>query len=306
MKNKTPLFVAVPRSAASRSSRSARNIGNEWPTAQGDAQRTNWLRSDPNISVDTLVETRLRAAVESRTRRPAGHEARRAGRHRQRRHAVYASVHRHAATNDVIAIDNDTGATFWYQVASAPLRRRPAHAPRTGGRNAAVALLESPAPSAARGGGWRRGGRGGYSSSVGSPGEGAPIPAGAGGGGGRGVVSAGCAPADQHAAGAPPAGAPPAAAPPAGDRTRGSAGRRGRRRQARPQERPGRPLVGAAVADSAARQASCTCIARDGMLHVVGLPSSEGHPEAGAVGARGRTGDRSHRRQRHPVHLDDR
>src|SRR5580765_6131939 len=31
-----------------------RNIGDEWPTAQGDAQRTNWLRSDPNISVDTL------------------------------------------------------------------------------------------------------------------------------------------------------------------------------------------------------------------------------------------------------------
>jgi hypothetical protein len=33
-----------------------RNIGNDWPTALGDAQRTNWLRSDPNISVESLAK----------------------------------------------------------------------------------------------------------------------------------------------------------------------------------------------------------------------------------------------------------
>ena len=33
-----------------------RNIGNEWPTALGDAQRTNWMRSDPNISIDALAK----------------------------------------------------------------------------------------------------------------------------------------------------------------------------------------------------------------------------------------------------------
>ena len=54
MKNKTPLFVAVLSIWAVALFAQSRNIGNEWPTAQGDAQRTNWLRSDPNISVDTL------------------------------------------------------------------------------------------------------------------------------------------------------------------------------------------------------------------------------------------------------------
>ena len=47
-------FASLAISAGAVLFAQGRNIGNEWPTAQGDAQRTNWMRSDPNISVETL------------------------------------------------------------------------------------------------------------------------------------------------------------------------------------------------------------------------------------------------------------
>src|SRR5436190_24187509 len=74
--------------------------------------------------------------------------------------------------NDVIAIDNDTGATFWYRSFGAAPSAAACAAPVAATR---VALLESPPPTAPRGGGGAAagGGRGGYSGSVGNPGEGA-------------------------------------------------------------------------------------------------------------------------------------
>ena len=167
--------------------------------------------------------------------------------------------------NDVFAIDNDTGATFWYRSFGAAPSTSACAAPVAATR---VALLESPAPTAARGGG-AGGGRGGYSSSVGSPGEGAPVPA-RGGGAGRGVVAPG-PPAPAGAPGAAPA-PPPAGAP--ATAPAGQAGRAG----AAPGAPPGAPgaAPGRGGGGGFGRPSGVVyVIARDGMLHVVGLPSSK-------------------------------
>src|SRR3954470_7288046 len=191
MKNKTPLFVAVLSIWVVALLAQSRNIGNEWPTAQGDAQRTNWLRSDPNISVEALskpgFELQWKAELEGqRGLKPAVQGVSVNG------VTLFTPLSIVTGANDVIAIDNDTGHTFWYKsFGAAPAGAGCAAAPVAATRQA---ILESPAPTAARGGG-AGGGRGGYSSSVGNPGEGAPVPA---RGGGRGAA----APA------APPAGVP--------------------------------------------------------------------------------------------------
>src|SRR6187401_2236026 len=83
-----------------------RNIGNEWPTALGDAQRTNWMRSDPNISAETLAkpgfELQWRAGLEGqRGLKPAVQGATANG------VTLFTPLSIVTGTNDAIAIDND-------------------------------------------------------------------------------------------------------------------------------------------------------------------------------------------------------
>ena len=265
----------------------SRNIGNEWPTAQGDAQRTNWMRSDPNISIDSLsqpgFELQWKAALEgSRGMKPAVQGVTVNG------VTLFTPLSIITGTaNDVIAIDNDTGNTFWYK----SLGNAPAAAGACAAQPVAatrVATLVQPPPPAPRGAGaGGAGGRGGgYSSNVGQPGEGVPIPAGgrggrgaapaagapgaapgapgaAPGGTGRGVVPPGAPPATPPAAvGAPPQGAPGAAAgaPPAAGAPGAAAGR----------------AAGAGGGGGFGRPSGVVyVIARDGMVHTVGFPSSK-------------------------------
>lgn len=238
-----------------------RNIGNEWPTALGDAQRTNWMRSDPNISIESLAkpgfELQWKAGLEGqRGLKPAVQGVTANG------VTLFTPLSIVTGANDVIAIDNDTGETFWYKSFGSA-------AAGSGACGAApvAATRQAPLVPAAptMGGAGGRGGRGGYSSAVGNPGEGAPIPPGAGRGGGAaaagrgagappdGAPPAGASPAGAAPAGAPPAGAPPApGAPPAAGRAGGGGG-----------GGFGRPS-GVVYA-----------LARDGMLHGVGLPSAK-------------------------------
>ena len=55
MRRHIQLATVVALAAGAAVFAQSRNIGDEWPTAQGDAQRTNWMRSDPNISIDGSV-----------------------------------------------------------------------------------------------------------------------------------------------------------------------------------------------------------------------------------------------------------
>ena len=229
-----------------------RNIGNEWPTALGDAQRTNWMRSDPNISAETLAkpgfELQWRAGLEGqRGLKPAVQGVTVNG------VTLFTPLSIVTGMNDAIAIDNDTGETFWYKTfgpapaASGACTATPVAATRQ-------APLVPAAPTVGGAGG--RGGRGGYSSAVGNPGEGAPIPAGAGRGGanaagaGRGAGAPNTAPP----AGAPAAGAPPAGTPPPGAPAAAPQGARRGRRELRLRQAA---VAEAAVGVSAVRPASC-------------------------------------------------
>ena len=109
-----------------------------------------------------------------------------------------------APSNQIFAIDNDTGNLFWTRRFDGTLAAGTAACP--GGISGALTRMVSlttPAPGPGRGGGR---GRGAYSSAVGEPGAGVPIPS-RGGGAGRGTPApATTRPRRQRrrAAGAPP------------------------------------------------------------------------------------------------------
>lgn len=296
MKIKSSLIVSVISIAAGAALfAQGRNVGSEWPTAQGDAQRTNWMRADPNISIETLskpgFELQWKSALDgARGMKPAVQGVTVNGVTLFTPLSIITG-----AANDVIAIDNDTGNTFWYRSfgAPAPATAGCAAQPVAATRTATLVQPPPPAPrGAGAGGGGARGG--GYSSNVGQPGEGAPVPAGRGGGGaGRGAApgapgAPSAAPGARAGAQPPPAGAPPAAAPqttpPAGAPPAGAAPA-----GAPPAGPPaGAPQAapGAAAAAAPARGGGggggfgrpsgvVYVIARDGTLHTVGLPSSK-------------------------------
>jgi len=242
-----------------------RNIGSEWPTALGDAQRTNWMRSDPNISIESLAkpgfELQWRAGLEGqRGLKPAVQGATANG------VTLFTPLSIVTGTNDAIAIDNDTGETFWYKsFGTAPA------APGACAAAPVAATRQAPlvpaAPTVAAAGG--RGGRAGYSSAVGNPGEGAPIPAGAGRGGGAAAGRG----AGATAAGAPPAGTPPGGTPPAGAAPQGAltAGA-----PVTPGAPPAAGRAGGGGGGGFGRPSGVVYVlARDGMLHAVALASAK-------------------------------
>ena len=167
--------------------------GAEWLTAYADAQRTSWIRTDAKISLATMskpgFERQWTSKLDNQPRQLNG---------------LAQGVTANGVTlfvpmsivagssNNVYALDNDTGYVVWKRHFDAALP-----APTTacvGGLTAAATRIVSAAPPApgatagARGGGGR--GAQGYRSMVGEPGQGVPIET-RGGGAGR----AGAAPA---------------------------------------------------------------------------------------------------------------
>jgi hypothetical protein len=193
-----------------------RGGGAEWLTAQGDAQRTSWIRTDAAISAEAMTkpgfELQWKVKLDNQPRHMNG---------------LAQGVSANGVTlfvplslitgssNNVYSIDNDTGYLLWQRHFDAAIPAASAACP--GGITAAATRIAAVAPPplpGARGGGGGGGGRGGgYRGSVSEPGQGIVVEA-RGGGPGRG-------------AGAPPAagaGTPPAGAPPAGAAGAGAAG----------------------------------------------------------------------------------
>ncbi len=176
-----------------------RNVGFEWPATSADAQRTAWLRLDPNISVENLskpgFEFQWREKLDNA---PRGSASLSQGVTMNGLLGFSPASFVIGSSNNVFAIDNDTGFPLWQRRFTAPLPASTSQCPggMTGaaGRvvNLVPAALELPAPAPPRGG---------YRGGIGLPGEGvpmelarrdggaglrgaAPIPAGRGGGGG--------------------------------------------------------------------------------------------------------------------------
>jgi hypothetical protein len=261
-----------------------RNIGGEWPTAQGDAQRTSWMRSDPNISVDNLSKP----GFELQWKSPLDGAPRRMNIDAQGVTVNGVTLFTPLSiitgrANDAIAIDNDTGKTFWYRsFGTAPTNSAGCPATLTAAASRMAALVQPPPAPAP--GGRGGGGRGGYSSNVSAPGEGVPAPPPRAGGGGRGGAGAPGAPGAAGVAVAEPAGAPAAPA--------GQAGRGRGRAAADPNAAAGAGAQGAAPGGAApggragapgggggggfGRPSGVVyLIASDGVLHTVGLPSAK-------------------------------
>jgi outer membrane protein assembly factor BamB len=160
-----------------------------WPTAYGDAQHSSWVRSDVNISPESMGQPgfalQWKTTLESPVRQGVSLS----------QGIVTSGVNLFTPlstmagpSNVVFAVDNDTGNVFWTRRFEGALPVGTAECPGgiTGAPTRMVSLVA--------GGGTARGGagRGGraYSGAVGEPGAGVPIPP----PGGRGAGRRGAAP----------------------------------------------------------------------------------------------------------------
>jgi outer membrane protein assembly factor BamB len=257
----------------------------EWLTAGGDAQRTSWIRSDINISPESMskpgFELQWKAKLDNLVRETSnlsqGVTA----------NGVTLFVPVAVVTgssNNVYAIDTDTGYLIWQQHLPGALPMATATCP--GGITAAATRIVSTTPAplpAPRAGGTpvARGGGGGYRGGIGEPGEGVP---------GLTARGGGAAPAvpPPPAPNAPNPVAPPPAAAPAAGRAAGAAapqdpaaGRGARGGGAvgvgpAPSNAgiPGAP-TGLASAGNARVAGVVYVVGSDGLLHVLGLHSGK-------------------------------
>lgn len=238
--------------------------GSEWLTSRADAQRTSWIRTDPKISVETMSKPgfalqwtqKLDNKVRAGNNLLAGVTA----------NGVTLFVPMSlvgGSSNNLYAIDNDTGYVVWTRRFEAT---PPAPAPGCpGGMTAAATRIVplAPPPIAAPA---TTGGRAGqaYRSVIGEPGAGVPLEA----RGGRNnapppAAGRGTAGAPAGAPGAPPApNAPPRqGGPGGGNRGAGST-------------IPGMP-TGQAAGGNGRPSGVVYAIASDGVLHVMGLQSGK-------------------------------
>jgi outer membrane protein assembly factor BamB len=150
-----------------------RNIGFDWPTTGADAQRTAWLRLDPNISVANFsrpgFEFLWREKLDNAPRQSVSLSQ---GVTMNGLIGFTPASFVTGASNNVFAIDNDTGYPVWHRKLDAPLPSATAQCPGgvTGAAGRVVSLvrepLQLPAPAAP--------GRG-YRGGIGEPGEGVPM-----------------------------------------------------------------------------------------------------------------------------------
>ena len=181
----------------------------EWPTASADAQRTSWIRNDVSISVETMSQPGFELQWKTTLESPLRHGVSLGAGVITSGVNIFTPLSTIAApSNQVFAIDNDTGNLFWTRRFEGALAAGTAECPGgISGSLTRMVSLTTPEPGPGRGGGGR--GRGGYNSAVGDPGAGVPIPS--RGGGGRGAPAAPTTP--PAAAPVAPAPAPPPAPP---------------------------------------------------------------------------------------------
>jgi hypothetical protein len=249
--------------------------GSQWLTAQGDAQRTSWVRTDDKISTAAMAkpgfELQWKVKLDNRPRGVYGLGQ-----------GVTASgvtlfVPMSVVTgssNNVYGIDNDIGYVVWQRHFDAAL---PAATPACpGGITTAatriVRLDATPATTQSFGGGGR--GAVGYRSLLGEPGEGVPVEGRAGGRGRAGAEPAAPASAERGASAAAAAGQTGGARGAA----RGAAPAPGARGGQAAERIPGSPRneeAPSAFGFLFRPSGVSYVVSSDGMLHVLGLPSGK-------------------------------
>ena len=150
-----------------------RAIGFDWPATGADAQRTGWLRVDPNISVENLskrgFEFLWREKLDNAPRQSLSlHQGVTMNGLIGFTPASFVT----GVSNNVFAVDNDTGYPVWHRRFDAALPAPTAACPggMTGASGRVVSLVREPLqlPAPAAPGSAYRGG-------IGMPGEGVPM-----------------------------------------------------------------------------------------------------------------------------------
>lgn len=219
----------------------------DWPTPYADAQRTSWLQTDPNISVESLSKPGFALQWTSKL------DNQRRGLHGLTQGVTASGVTLFVpaslvagSSNKLYLLDNDTGYVIWSRTFEGALPASTGAC--SGGVTAAPTRIVSAAASSTPASATptpARGNQQGYRSSLGEPGQGIPVEPRGGGpprGAAPGPVRQGGAPAPSAPARGQSAGIP--GAPNVGGRGLGQI------------------MVGYAVA-------------ADGQLHVVGLQSGK-------------------------------
>ena len=221
----------------------------DWPTPYADAQRTSWLQTDPNISVESISKPGFELQWTSKL------DNQRRGLHGLTQGVTASGVTLFVPTslvagssNKLYMLDNDTGYVIWSRTFEGTLPA-PTVACSGGVTAAPTRIVSGAAPPTAPAGAppppAGRGNQQGYRSLLGEPGQGIPVEP-RGGGPGRGAP-----PAPARQGGAPGPGAPA--------RGQGAG-------------IPGAPNVGGG---GLGRAMVGYAVAADGQLHVVGLQSGK-------------------------------
>lgn len=237
--------------------------GSQWLTALADAQRTSWVRTDDKVSIVSMSKPGFELQWKSRLdNQPRGLSGLSPGVSASGVTLFVPMSIVTGSSNNVYAIDNDTGYVVWQRHFDSTIP--PATPQCPGGiTSAATRIVRLDASATAASGGLNFGrGAAGYRSLLGEPGEGVPLEGRAAGAGrAAGESGRGARGADAAAAGRG-AGAPgPGAA-----------------RGAPPIDRiPGAPPVepGGAFGLLFRPSGVAYVISSDGMLHVMGLPSGK-------------------------------
>jgi hypothetical protein len=236
--------------------------GSQWLTAFADAQRTSWVRADDKVSVAAMSKPGFELQWKSRLdNQPRGRNGLAQGVSAAGVTLFVPMTIVTGSSNNVYAIDNDTGYVVWQRHFDTTMPAATAQCP--GGISAGATRIVRLDATATAGSGGLSFGRGavGYRSLLGEPGEGVPLE-GRAAGPGRAAGDAG--------GGARGAGAAPGAA-------RGGAAPGGGRGAAQVDRIPGAPPVeqGGAFGMLFRPSGVGYVIASDGMLHVLGLPSGK-------------------------------
>jgi outer membrane protein assembly factor BamB len=220
----------------------------DWPTPYADAQRTSWLQTDPNISVESISKPGFELQWTSKL------DNQRRGLHGLTQGVTASGVTLFVPTslvagssNKLYMLDNDTGYVIWSRTFEGALPAPTAAC--SGGVTAAPTRIVSgaaPTPGAVAPPPPARGNQQGYRSLLGEPGQGIPVEP-RGGGPPRGA-----APAPARQGGAP--------APAAQGRGEGVG-------------IPGAPNIASGAGTQ--RIIVAYAVAADGQLHVVGLQSGK-------------------------------
>ena len=217
----------------------------DWPTPYADAQRTSWLRTDPNISVESMSKPGFELQWTSKL------DNQRRGQHGLTQGVTASGVTLFVPTsivagssNTLYMLDNDTGYVIWSRTFEGTLPAPTGTC--SGGITAAPTRIVSgtpPTPSAVPAAPPGRANQPGYRSLLGEPGQGIPV---------------------EPRGGGPPRGAPVAPARQGGAPGPPAQGREGI---------PGAPNVVSGA--GTARILVGYAVAADGQLHVVGLQSGK-------------------------------